>query len=168
VTNSHQAICVAPFTVNHADDIIKLIVSIQQDEFNINITADDQPDLKDIPGFYQKGNGNFWLAMHGKKVIGSISLLDIGDNQAALRKMFVHQDFRGSSHGTAGLLLESLLKWAHLKNISDIFLGTTVKFLAAHRFYEKNGFTEIEKQRLPAAFPVMTVDTRFYQYSISR
>ncbi len=102
------------------------------------------------------------------KIIGSISLLDIGNNQAALRKMFVHQDFRGSSHGTVGLLLKSLLKWAHLKNISDIFLGTTAKFLAAHRFYEKNGFTEIEKQSLPASFPIMTVDTRFYRYTISR
>lgn len=32
------------------------------------------------------------------------------------------------------------------------------------RFYEKNGFTEIPKERLPGSFPVMKVDTGFYHY----
>jgi hypothetical protein len=51
--------------------------------------------------------------------------------------------------------------------LSDIFLGTTAKFLAAHRFYEKNGFHEIGRDELPAAFPVMTVDTKFYRRSLA-
>ena len=44
-----------------------------------------------------------------------------------------------------------------------ILLGTTEKFLAAQRFYEKNGFTEIQKDALPPKFPVMTVDVKFYK-----
>jgi predicted N-acetyltransferase YhbS len=45
-------------------------------------------------------------------------------------------------------------------------LGTTAKFLAAHRFYEKNGFREIAQTELPASFPVMTVDTKFYRRAL--
>jgi N-acetylglutamate synthase-like GNAT family acetyltransferase len=46
--------------------------------------------------------------------------------------------------------------------VKHIYLGTTAKFLAAHRFYEKHGFDLIEQDQLPSSFPVMVVDTRFY------
>jgi hypothetical protein len=51
--------------------------------------------------------------------------------------------------------------------VAEIYLGTTEKFLAAHRFYERNGFGLIESSELPPAFPVMAVDTRFYKRRLS-
>ncbi|NQE47192.1 GNAT family N-acetyltransferase [Herbaspirillum rubrisubalbicans] len=150
------------FAPQHAQGVVELILPIQQQEFDIPITLEGQPDLKDIAGFYQKGLGNFWVALDAGKVVGSISLLDIGNQQVALRKMFVAASHRGKEHGTAVRLLEGALAWAREQGVHQVFLGTTAKFLAAHRFYEKNGFRLIEKTDLPAAFPVMTVDTRFY------
>ena len=50
----------------------------------------------------------------------------------------------------------------------SVYLGTTEAFRAAHRFYEKNGFSEIEKGELPPAFPVMPVDSRFYRLVLER
>ncbi|WP_017450523.1 GNAT family N-acetyltransferase [Herbaspirillum rubrisubalbicans] len=150
------------FAPQHAQGVVDLILPIQQQEFDIPITLEGQPDLKDIAGFYQKGLGNFWVALDAGKVVGSISLLDIGNQQVALRKMFVAASHRGKEHGTAVRLLEGALTWAREQGVRQVFLGTTAKFLAAHRFYEKNGFRLIEKSDLPAAFPVMVVDTRFY------
>ncbi|QJQ01417.1 N-acetyltransferase [Herbaspirillum rubrisubalbicans Os34] len=150
------------FAPQHAQGVVDLILPIQQQEFDIPITLEGQPDLKDIAGFYQKGLGNFWVALDAGKVVGSISLLDIGNQQVALRKMFVAASHRGKEHGTAVRLLEGALAWAREQGVRQVFLGTTAKFLAAHRFYEKNGFRLIEKSDLPAAFPVMVVDTRFY------
>jgi N-acetylglutamate synthase-like GNAT family acetyltransferase len=146
--------------------VTDLIVAIQRKEFNIPITADDQPDLKNIPEYYQKGNGNFWVALHNDKVVGTVSLLDIGGNLVALRKMFVNRDYRGREIGAAQKLLEISLDWAKTHGICKIYLGTTSRFLAAHRFYEKNGFKEISKRDLPETFPIMKVDTRFYQYEV--
>ncbi|QBP75970.1 GNAT family N-acetyltransferase [Herbaspirillum huttiense] len=146
----------------HAQGVVEVILPIQQEEFGIPITLEGQPDLKDIAGFYQKGHGNFWVAVDGGKVVGTISLLDIGNAQVALRKMFVAASHRGKEHGTAARLLEGVIAWARAQGVRQIFLGTTDKFLAAHRFYEKNGFRLIEKSTLPPAFPVMVVDTRFY------
>jgi RimJ/RimL family protein N-acetyltransferase len=34
---------------------------------------------------------------------------------------------------------------------------------AAHRFYEKNGFTRLAKHDLPKSFPLMAADTIFYE-----
>ena len=52
--------------------------------------------------------------------------------------------------------------------IAEIYLGTTEKFLAAHRFYEKNGFAEVRRDELPSAFPVMAVDSKFYRRVLFR
>jgi N-acetylglutamate synthase-like GNAT family acetyltransferase len=154
---------VVPFRPEHTGDVVDLIVGIQRGEFAIDITAEQQPDLREIPDFYQVRGGNFWVALAGGRVVGTIALLDIGARQGALRKMFVHPEFRGPRHGTALRLLETLLEWARASGLREIYLGTTAKFLAAHRFYEKNGFREIPRSSLPPAFPVMAVDTRFYR-----
>lgn len=142
--------------------VIDVIVPIQREEFGIAITAQDQPDLKSIPDFYQTGTGDFWVAKQGQHVIGTIGLKDIGEHQAALRKMFVAAPFRGRELGVAARLLNTLLEEALSRGVKDIYLGTTDTFLAAHRFYEKNGFTEVAKAQLPDSFPVMAVDSKFY------
>lgn len=154
---------IVPFEDRHLSGIVDVILPIQQAEFNIPITLAEQPDLMDVPGFYQQRRGNFWVALSGGEVVGTIALLDIGNDQGALRKMFVKKAFRGPEHGVARQLLHGLLSWCRKNGIKEVFLGTTAKFLAAHRFYEKNGFSEVMRDDLPEAFPVMTVDTKFYR-----
>lgn len=145
-------------------DIVEIILKIQREEYNIPITEKDQPDLANIPTFYQQDNGNFWVSIEHDKVVGTIALKNIGDEKAVLRKMFVKQEYRGKEKGVAKKLLSQLLDWARQKHFKKIFLGTTPQFLAAHRFYEKNGFIEIQKENLPINFPVMEVDKKFYCY----
>jgi GNAT superfamily N-acetyltransferase len=151
----------------YKQDVANLIVGIQKDEFGIPINLDKQPDLKEIPGFYQINNGNFWIATVDKVVIGTIALVDIGNCRCALRKMFVHREYRGKEFGVGQKLLNTLFEWARHKKFTEILLGTTEKFIAAQRFYEKNGFIQIEKELLPKEFPIMTVDVKFYKYVIN-
>jgi N-acetylglutamate synthase-like GNAT family acetyltransferase len=157
---------IVPFEPKLEQDVIELIVGIQRGEFGIPISAEQQPDLRQIPTYYQSGSGGFWVARVADRVVGTIALLDIGNAQAALRKMFVHPQYRGAEAGTAQRLLDTLLACATDRGVRDVFLGTTSAFVAAHRFYEKNGFTEIPKQGLPSAFPVMEVDVKFYQRTL--
>jgi N-acetylglutamate synthase-like GNAT family acetyltransferase len=153
---------ILPFSPKHAEGVVSVILPIQQSEFGIPITLEAQPDLRDIPGFYQQGNGNFWVALDDRDVVGTVALLDIGSKRAALRKMFVTATHRGAEEGVAKRLLETLVAWCHARGVREVYLGTTEKFLAAHRFYEKNGFRGITQSELPASFPVMAVDTKFY------
>ena len=153
------------YTDINKKDVADLVLHIQNAEFGIPITLELQPDLNEIPAFYQINNGNFWIAKIDDKIIGTISLLDIGNCQAALRKMFVDKNYRGKEFGVGQKLLDTLIEWARHKGFTEIFLGTTEKFTRAQRFYEKNDFKEIGKQELPAAFPVMEVDIKFYRLS---
>ena len=160
-------ITIIPFSPAHQDGIVATILPIQTQEFGIPITLADQPDLLDIPGFYQRGDGNFWVALADEEVVGTLALLDLGESHGALRKMFVKAPFRGREAGVAAGLLDTLLRWAVSRKLRTLYLGTTEKFLAAHRFYEKHGFTEIPPSELPASFPVMAVDRKFYRRTLA-
>jgi N-acetylglutamate synthase-like GNAT family acetyltransferase len=159
-------ITIAPFTPTDTDGVIDLIVSIQRDEYAIAIAPEDQPDLRQIPSFYQTNAGNFWVAKQDGAIIGTIALLDLGAQQGALRKMFVHREYRGATYRVGHHLLMTLIGWAQAHTIRDIYLGTTERFLAAHRFYEKHGFQEVSANVLPPEFPFMAVDTKFYYYTV--
>lgn len=162
-----RAMEIVTFSPEYVARVGTLIVTIQREEFGVDITYEQQPDLMDIPNFYQNGAGQFWVALDRSEVIGSIALLDIGGAEAALRKMFVAASHRGGGHGVAAQLLRTLLDHASKNGLKTIYLGTTEKFLAAHRFYEKSGFEPIEPNSLPATFPRMAVDTRFYRLDIA-
>lgn len=153
---------IRPYVPEDLAGVIALIVPIQQHEFGIAISAADQPDLSSIPAFYQSGSGGFWVAELNGTIVGTIGLKDVGCGQGALRKMFVAERARGREAGVAARLLSALIEHARAGEMRELFLGTTEAFLAAHRFYEKNGFVEIAQSMLPAAFPVMGVDKKFY------
>lgn len=155
---------ICEYSNQYGEGIIRMILQIQQEEYNLSITADDQPDLADIEAFYRQDGGNFWVALDGEEVVGTIAIKSIGNGFGALRKMFVKKEYRGRDKGISGALLSHLLYWTKGQGFSKIYLGTTPQFVAAHRFYEKNGFQEINMDELPASFPIMGVDKKFYCY----
>lgn len=161
-----KTLSIRPYQSGDTDGVCDVILPIQTIEFGVPVTLKDQPDLLDIADFYQHGTGNFWVAEADGTIVGTISLLDIGDGAAALRKMFVAADWRGRQHGTAQKLLDTLLNHARGKSLKVVYLGTTALFLAAHRFYEKNGFELVDESKLPPTFPKMAVDKRFYKIQL--
>lgn len=154
---------IRPYKAHDKNAIRDVILPIQQEEFGVDISYEEQPDLADIPGFYGQGNGGFWVAEMDGNVVGTIAFIDIGKDAGALRKMFVKAECRGRSLGIAQQLLGCLIAHARANGVKTIFLGTTESYHAAHRFYEKNGFECIEAEDLPESFPRMVVDNRFYR-----
>lgn len=162
----NSAITIRPFQETDHEQVIALILRIQQEEFSVPITVHDQPDLQNIDSFYRKGNGNFWCALSQDQVIGTIALIDIGNEQGVIRKMFVNENFRGNEKKTAQMLLNELIAWAQSHHLQELYLGTINKMIAAQKFYRRNGFREISKGLLPPAFPVMVVDNMFFTKSL--
>lgn len=157
-----EKIVYQPIGDQYSNDAIQLILPIQQIEFGVPVTLEDQPDLKTIEAFYCKTGGNFWGAFDGTTLVGTIALINTGHQAGAIRKMFVKKEYRGKELGIAQQLLETLLVYSKEQGIEDIYLGTVEQLKAAQRFYEKNGFTVINKADLPAYFPLMSADNVFY------
>lgn len=150
------------FSENLINEVLTLILNIQQNEFNISIKLEDQPDLFEIENFYRKNGGEFWVAMINKEVVGTIAMLRINDI-GVIRKMFVKKEFRGKNTGVAQCLINTLINYCYKNNLQSLYLGTIDKYKAAQKFYEKNKFIKIDKSLLPNEFPVMLVDNVFYK-----
>ena len=150
------------FTQSDQVQVLPLVLSIQREEFGIPVSAEEQTDLRDVQTYYVAAGAQFWVAVDDGAIMGTIGLLNIGHGDVALRKMFVAPSYRGKPHGIAAALLAASLAWAATAGFRRVLLGTTEKFLAAHRFYEKNGFEVTPVDQLPEYFPRMRLDTRFY------
>ncbi|BCS87864.1 GNAT family N-acetyltransferase [Pseudodesulfovibrio sediminis] len=155
---------IVPYDQHDPSEIIDLITTIQIDEFGVATSAEKQPDLRDIPYFYQQGAGSFWLAFVDGELAGTIALKDVGGGVCALRKMFVKKAYRGKERGIAAALMATLLDWAGSKGVREIYLGTVDVYHAAHRFYEKSGFMEVTLDQVPDTVPLMDVDLKYYCY----
>ncbi|UEQ77183.1 GNAT family N-acetyltransferase [Chryseobacterium arthrosphaerae] len=157
---------IQPLNNSYSEQAVDLILTIQQKEFNIPITVEDQPDLMQIESFYQEKGGNFWGAFIDGELVGSIALVKFDERAGAIRKMFVKKDFRGKELNIAQILLQILISFCHENGIDDLYLGTITVLKAAQRFYERNHFTKIEKEMLPVLFPLMSADDIFYHLNL--
>ncbi|WP_394775481.1 GNAT family N-acetyltransferase [Flavobacterium sp.] len=159
---------IIPIENKYADTIVDLILNIQQKEFNVAITIDDQPDLLNIQNFYYTNGGCFWGAFINDELVGTIALVKFSDNEAAIRKMFVKKEFRGKEFSIAQQLLDTLINYCNENQIDDLYLGTISILEAALRFYERNNFNRIEKESLPQTFPVMSADNVFCHLKLKK
>lgn len=156
-------ITILPFEDRYKSKVAALVLSIQRDEFGIDITLNDQPDLLTIGTFYQSKKGNFWCAVNShQEIVGTIALIDIDNGMGVIRKMFVRKDYRGTEKNVARDLLDALECWAVQNGFSVLYLGTIDKLRAAQKFYFKNDYTVIDPALLPPSFPRMKVDNLFF------
>jgi N-acetylglutamate synthase-like GNAT family acetyltransferase len=106
----------------------------------------------------------FWVAVNGDQLIGTIGVLLKKDHSAVVKSMFVAKEYRGTK--VARQLLEKLIGHCKKKKVQNIYLGTMDQMKAAHRFYEKNGFTRITENEVPKDFGMNPVDDVFYRLKL--
>ncbi len=152
---------IQPFEAKYQPEVVALIEKIQVGEFNIPIEEGQRKELQSISKSFQKDKGNHWIALYNDKVIGTIAVIDIGHQAYELRDVFLDKDYRGT--GYAKKLLDTVLDWSKTHDVHTIYLGTTLAFRAAHRFYEKNGFIEIARKDMPPYCQPMDCDEKFYR-----
>jgi GNAT superfamily N-acetyltransferase len=160
--NTSKEITIATIFNDHCQQILGLILPIQQIEFNVPITLEDQPDLLDIATHYYHTGGGFWGAKIDDELIGTIALIATENNAGTIRKMFVKKEYRGKETGTAQLLLNTLINYSREAEIKDLYLGTVDMLKAAHRFYERNGFERRTSEEMPSCFRRMGGENLYY------
>lgn len=138
---------IVKYSDKYKNDVLQLILHIQNEEAKINLTLEEQPDLMNINEYYTKKGGAFWLAIEDNTVIGTVGIINAGNNCGILKKFFVKSEYRSKRIGYA--LYNELLRFAKDRQISHILLDTPSVAVKSHKFYEKAGFRRIEKNELP-------------------
>lgn len=155
---------ITTYNGKYDDQIVSLILNIQNNEAKINLSLDEQPDLKDIAGYYQKNGGEFWLAVEGDEVIGTIALMMLQNDCAVLKKFFVKSEYRSKKIGLK--LYEALLAFAKAGGVRHIILDTPSVAHASHRFYERSGFRKITKDELLTEYTYPDRDSILYMLDL--
>ena len=147
-------------------DARDLVLRILNDEYWLQLTLEELPDLIDIHRTYrQTGTGNFWVACRDAEIVGCIGALRLAADHYELRRMYVHPASRG--HGIAQCLLETLFDWSSRNGVAHLWLETNEAWHAAHHIYEKHGFRPVPRDSLPREFPVVRVATGFYHRAMT-
>lgn len=157
-----DTIAIVNFSDNYQDDITAFMDRIEK-EFAEPISHSD-PRTKKMSELAKLLTEKYWVAVSNGKAVGTIGLSILSNRTIVLKRMFISPDHRRK--GIADLLLNTLFKWAQDHTMKSIYLGTMSQFLAAHQFYERNGFEKIGRPDLPPDFPFNPVDTLFYYKSL--
>ncbi|MCM1263611.1 MAG: GNAT family N-acetyltransferase [Butyrivibrio sp.] len=144
----------------YKQQIIDLILHIQNDETGINLSLQEQPDLLDIPRYYEKDGGEFWLALEDNKVIGTLALMNKGNGNGVLKKGFVDIAYR--KNGILTKLYEVLLNYAKKQNMKLLMFDTPSVATNCHSFFEKRGYVQINKNEQPFAYEYPDRDSYLY------
>lgn len=135
-------ITIKKFITDYGEEVKELVMNVHQ-EFGFSYDKKLDNDLDDIDSVYIKSGGEFWVVLCEDKVIGSVALKKIldeemGEKMAELKRMYVYPEFRGK--GVGQKLLDTVILTAKSKKYKRIILDTNERQSAAIKFYEKNGF----------------------------
>jgi len=135
------------FDPKYTQEIYDFVWSVRTAEIG---WKSEPEDLHDIPKFYLKDGGNFWMAVDDGDVVGTVALKNMGKNRGYLERMYLAKPYRGT--GVAQEMLAKLVAHAKSIKLQEIYLATSNSKVTerAIAFYKKMGFEQIEK--LPEDF----------------
>ena len=155
---------VLPFVDQDQKAVRDFVLVIQNTEFNLGFAEEEQPDLLDTAHYYRKGG--FWLARETDDLVGTIGLQKLDADNGVLRKMFVLREYRGTKPSVAQLLFDTLVDKAHRLGFKTLYLDTPAIAVASHKFYERNGFQQIDRQAAPPNYSFPDRNSKVYCLSL--
>ncbi len=107
---------------------------------------EEMPELAALASHFAARGGRLWVAEVGGDLVGCLGVdrAPLTDGME-LHKLYVARPARG--HGLARRLCEQAEAFARERGAGFVELWTDTRFLEAHRFYERLGFTRLVGRR---------------------
>jgi N-acetylglutamate synthase-like GNAT family acetyltransferase len=153
------------FVSKDQNELIDFVLNIQNGEFGLGFKKDEQKDLIHTVEFYK--GGGFWVAKNENKIVGCIGLQKLNPKIGVLRKMFVQKDLRGKELNIAQKLFDKLKQEALNLEFDKILLDSPTIAEASHRFYRRNGFLEIGKDKIPKEYSFPDRNSKIFELKLT-
>lgn len=144
----------------------EFVLDIQNREFGLGFKEDEQLDLINTTEFYK--GGGFWVVELENEIVGCIGLQKLNSAIGILRKMFVKKEFRGTDLKIAQNLFNRLKSESKKIGFESILLDTPSIAKASHRFYEKNGFLELDKSQIPFEYKFPDKNSKIFELKLTK
>ena len=139
-------ISIRRFAEEDHDAVVELIKGIMSREFAQDAYAYPTADLDTIPSTYGGLGEAFFVAVDGKKIIGTVAVKKEDDRIALLRRLFVSTDYRGKKIGAK--LIQHALNFCEEVGYGEFVFRTTSRMTQAIELCKKNGFQQRAKVQL--------------------
>jgi RimJ/RimL family protein N-acetyltransferase len=152
------------FRNTDAEGAVSLVLGIQNDEYQLNLSISDQKDLTNIDAYYGARGGAFLVAESSAgEIVGTIGLMRLREDLGVMKKFFVAPSYRGKERGVAMALYERFIASAKIKGLTQIVLDTPSAAVRSHAFYRSAGFVQIDRAELPMSYDFPERDTLFFR-----
>ena len=121
---------------DYKDNVNNLMHEILVEEYGFSQFSEEILNAQNEE--YVLNNNKLWLAMENGEIVGTTGIVELPDNHALLKKVYVKETHRGK--GIAQQLLDQCLVYAKQLGFDDIILVTYQRLERARAFYSKNGF----------------------------
>lgn len=118
---------------------------IYADEYGFDTTFEPYVarPLSDFSLCKDKSRQRIWVVEYQGKIVGSIAIVDAGENEAQLRWLLLTEKTRGK--GLGKLLVKKALDFCRKKGYRNVYLWTIDALPAARSLYVKYGFEVTEE-----------------------
>jgi len=139
-TSETQKLAVRAARDSDASQIVRLIGDIWAEYGCVLDTDIEEQYLLTPADYFHARNGEFWVAEDGGSIVATVAVMMIGDDIAELKSLYVHQGHRGAGLGER--LTSLAIGLGRERGARKMVLWTDTRFTAAHRLYERLGFTK--------------------------
>ncbi len=104
-----------------------------------------EKDFENIEGIYLNNRGEFLVGTLDNQIIAMGGLRKVTEDIVELRRMRIDPLFQRKGYGQ--MILDALEKKAKELGYRVIQLNTSLKQVPAQKFYKKNGYIEIRREK---------------------
>lgn len=137
------------FEKKYENEVIRLILKIQNTEYNMGLTIEEQIDLQDIEKSYLN-NGSFYIAVDSDDHVIGTAGLQIKENTGIFRRFFIMKSYR--KVGIGRILYGKVLELASRNNLKSLIISAPDEAVESYKFYLKNGFKAVDFDGIPIDF----------------
>lgn len=120
------------------NQVLKLI-EVVLSEYNLNLEPQGaDKDVTNLKSNYLTNNGWFQVVENGEKIIGSVDIYKIDNNECELRKMYLYPEYQ--VQGIGSTLMRTALEKAKQLGYKYMTLQTNSILIKALPLYKKYGF----------------------------
>jgi GNAT superfamily N-acetyltransferase len=112
-------------------------------EFGYYYEAVTDADLDDPQKYYIESGGMFYVLLDNNKIIGTIGILNPGNNIAELKRLYVDKSFRNKGYGSQ--LIDKAIQFCKETGFKTIKLNSDRIFEDAHKLYIQKGFKIVKE-----------------------
>ncbi len=102
-------------------------------------------DLENPKKHYIDRGGMFFVLKVDGKIVGTVAIINKGNNSAELKRLYVNKEYQGKGLGSK--LLDAAIAYCKKHGFIKLEFETNKKFTKAHLLYQKRGFKTIKEDK---------------------